>query len=117
MSLLELFSWIVAALAGALAHEVAHWLVWSVTGRAPQLRVWELDVIPHAGPSHTTPGDRVAAAAPYLLGAVCVLVGLQSGSALWVIAGLASIQIPSRADVVTMLGRATWSTLVEPEPR
>jgi hypothetical protein len=117
MSLLDLASWIVAALAGALAHELAHWVVWSLTGRRPTLDIWGLVVIPHAGPPHTTTGDRVAAAAPYLLGAVCVLVGLQSGAVLVTIAGLACIQIPSRADIETMRGRATWAGLLDAEPR
>lgn len=108
VSLLQLGSWILAAFAGAIAHEVAHWLVWRVTGRRPELDLWGLTVIPHAGPAHATPGDRVAAAAPYVVGLSCCLSGVVSGEVLWVVFGVGMVQLPSRADLATMRGDVTW---------
>lgn len=111
MSLVELATWILAAFAGAIGHEVAHWAVWLVTGRRPQLDVWKLEVVPRAGQAHTTAGDRVAAAAPYLGGAGVVAWGVSGHVALATIFGLAMIGIPSRADIDAMRGRVTWASL------
>lgn len=112
MSLVQLISWLVAAFLGAIAHEVAHWIVWQLTGRQPRFRWWQLRVDPTAGPASTTLGDRVAAAAPYVIGAACGIVGAVFGSAVAVIFALGMVQIPSRADIDTMRGRATWAGLV-----
>jgi len=109
MSVVDLLSWIVAGLLGAVAHEVAHWVVWVATGREPVFHWVELYVEPTAGGQLVTIGDRVAASAPYLLGAVAVINGAISHSAVWVIFGLAMIQIPSGADVAVIRGRARWS--------
>lgn len=107
--LLLLGTFVVAAFAGAIAHEVAHWIVWRVTGRRPRLDLWGLCVQPRAGPQRTTLGDRIAAAAPYAIGLTCVLGGLQSGVIAATVFGGAMIQIPSQVDVRTMLGRTEWA--------
>lgn len=111
MSVLELATWIAVALAGAIGHEVAHYLVWLATGRNPRLHLWRLTVTPHAGPAHTTRGDRVSAAAPYVVGGAALLWALVASSVLWGIFGLAMVQLPSRADVDTMRGRVRWASL------
>lgn len=112
MSLLELTSWILAAFAGAIAHELAHWLVWKASGRQPDLRVWALEVIPRAGVATVTPSDRAAAAAPYVAGAVAIAWGLSAGAMLAVVFGIGMVQLPSRADVETIRGRVVWRSLV-----
>lgn len=104
-----LLSFITAAFAGAVGHEVAHWLVWRATGRQPRLDVWGLTVQARAGPQHTTAGDRVAAAAPYALGLACILVGLQRGLIPLALFGGAMVQIPSNVDVRTMRGQTEWA--------
>lgn len=109
MSVVELLSWIIAGLLGAVGHEVAHWVVWTATGRQPIMHWMKLYVEPTAGEEFVTSGDRFAAAAPYLLGATVVVVGAISQSPLWIIFGIAMIQIPSRADVAAMRGGARWS--------
>lgn len=111
MSLFELATWILAAFAGGVSHEVAHWMVWFVTGRKPKLDVWKLEVVPRAGVSHTTVGDRVAAAAPYVAGCLAVGWGVKAADAQVAIFGLAMIGIPSRADIDAMRGRVTWASL------
>lgn len=111
MSVLELLSWIGIALAGTVGHEIAHYLVWQVTGREPRLHLWKLTVTPHAGPPDATTGDRVSAAAPYLVGAAALLWALLASAPLWGIFGLGMFQIPSRADVDTMRGRVRWVSL------
>lgn len=100
---------IAVALAGAIAHELAHWIVWIVTGRDPSLDIVKLVVRPRSGPPHTTIGDRLAASAPYILGAVCVLVGATGAGVLWMVFGLAMIGLPSAADVRTVRGQAVWN--------
>lgn len=106
--ILELGSLVVAGLLGALAHEVAHWLVWRAAGRAPRMYWWKLQVRPTAGPQRTTRADRVAAVAPYVLGVLSVLVGLELGSWPLVFFGLFAFQVPSAVDLQTMLGRVEW---------
>lgn len=113
MSFLELLSWMVAAVAGAIAHELAHYLVWVATGREPLFDVRELEVLPTAGPEHGTRTDRIAAGAPYLCGALAVFVGVWNLSAVVVIFGLAMVQLPSAADVAAMRGDVRWRPLVE----
>lgn len=108
MTLRLLGSMIAAGFAGAIAHELAHWIVWRVTGRRPSFAVWRLVVVPRAGPSHTTPADRVAAAAPYVMGLAALLWGFSGGGILWVVFGLAAIQVPSRSDVAAMRGQVDW---------
>jgi len=71
-----------------------------------------LTVTPRAGASHSTAGDRVAAAAPYLVGLASVVSGYAFGSALWILFGLGMFQVPSRADVDAMRGEVTWRGLV-----
>lgn len=97
-----------AAFLGALAHEAAHWLVWHCTGRQPTLDLWLLEVQPRAGPRHTTLGDRVAAAAPYVCGVAAIVGGWVTTAVLPIVFGLAMIQIPSRIDLATLLGRVEW---------
>jgi len=108
-----LVSLIVAAFAGAIGHEVAHWLVWRLTGRDPRLDLWGLAVQPRAGPQRTTAGDRVAAAAPYVVGISCLLAGWEMGAITLAVFGGAMVQIPSSVDVRTMLGRTEWA--VQPD--
>lgn len=113
MSLLELLSWIAAALAGAIAHEVAHYLVWIVTGREPRFEFLGLYVEPTAGPPTGTRGDRVAGAAPYLCGLTALVWAFAISSAPWAVFGLAMVQLPSAADVAAMRGEVEWVSLVE----
>jgi len=105
---LTLLSWMAAALAGAVAHELAHWVVWRLAGRQPTLDIVELTVRPTTGPVHTTLADRAAAAAPYVLGGVVLGIGLRWQ--LWpaVFFGVFAIQIPSAADLAAMRGTAQW---------
>lgn len=98
-----------AGLAGALAHEVAHWLVWRLTGRDPTIHPWQLVVRPRAGPTWTTPGDRLAAAAPYALGISVAGWGVVVGNWPAIYFGVFAFQIPSRSDVSTVLGRTKWA--------
>lgn len=116
MMLWTLPALIASALAGAVAHEIAHWAVWRLTGRNPSLDVVKLIVRPRAGPSHTTVGDRVAAGAPYLAGLVAVAVGWLSGQIFLTVFGAAMFQIPSAADVRTLRGQAEWVSLTSGEP-
>jgi len=106
--LLLLVSLIAAAFAGALGHELAHWIVWRVTGRNPRLDIWGLCVQPRAGPRRTTAGDRVAAASPYAIGLACLLAGLDGGVLPLVAFGGAMVQIPSKVDVATIRGQTEW---------
>jgi len=103
-----LLSLVAVAVAGALGHEVMHWLVWVFTGRQPELDLWHLEVRPTAGPRETVLGDRVAAAAPYVIGACCVALGWHSGALLVMVFGAAMVQIPSAADYGALRGRAVW---------
>lgn len=109
MTLRLLAGMIVAALLGALGHEIAHWIVWRVSGRRPQLDLWRLEVRPRSGPQRTTWSDRVAAAAPYLFGATAVVSGALTARVLLVVFGGAMIQIPSRVDVATICGETEWA--------
>ena len=113
MSLLELLSWIGAALAGAFAHELAHYAVWTATGREPRFDVLGLYVEPTAGPARATRGDRVAGAAPYLCGLTALVWAFVTHSAPWAVFGLATAQLPSAADVAAMRGEAEWESLLE----
>lgn len=67
---------VVWGVAGALVHEAAHWVVWWLAGRQPELDVWALEVRPTAGQGNLLAPwsvqwyDRVAAAAPVLVGIV-----------------------------------------------
>lgn len=103
-----LLSLIAVAIAGAIGHELMHWVVWVVTGRQPELDLWKLEVRPSAGPRETVLGDRVAAAAPYVTGGCCVALGWYSGALLVMVFGAAMIQLPSAADVGAMRGRVKW---------
>lgn len=114
MMLATVLTWAAAGLAGALAHEVAHWLVWRLTGRDPALHPWKLIVRPRAGPTATTAGDRLAAAAPYALGLGATVYGVAVGSWPLIYFGVFTFQIPSRSDVSTVLGRTKWA--IEPRP-
>jgi hypothetical protein len=109
MSLRLLAALAVAALGGVFAHELAHWLVWRLSGRRPLLDCWRLEVRPQAGPARTTPLDRVAAAAPYAGGLAALCAGVLGGRVLLVVFGVAMVQLPSRADVRTLLGRTVWA--------
>jgi len=111
VTLVQLLSWLLAAFLGAIAHEIAHWIVWLFAGRAPQLDLWQLTVIPQAGPPGVTTADRVAAAAPYVVGGACIIYGAVRREALWVIFGIGMVQLPSAADVATMRGDVTWRGL------
>ena len=113
MTLLQLLLWMAVALAGAIAHEVAHHLVWLATGRKPRLDVWGLQVVPTAGPPNGTLGDRVAGAAPYVCGLTALVWAFVSGRVSWAIFGLAMVQLPSRADVAAMRGDVRWASLVD----
>lgn len=104
-------AFIVVAMAGAIGHEVAHWLVWTITGRRPQFHLRDLYVEPRVGPTSTTAGDRVAAAAPYVTGALSIVAGYASGVVLAMVFGIAMIGIPSRVDLATMRGNAEWELL------
>lgn len=108
MALLTILSLVVMAMAGVLAHELAHWAVWQVAGRRPELDLFKLEVRPCAGPMETTVGDRVAAAAPYAVGALVAVLGWYSGAVTVVVFGAAMIQIPSAVDVATMRGDTHW---------
>jgi len=113
MSLLELLSWMAAALAGAVGHEVAHYLVWTATGRDPKLHLLGLYVEPRAGPSAGTFGDRVAAAAPYLVGLTALLWAFASSGVVWAVFGVAMVQLPSAADIAAVRGEVEWASLAE----
>lgn len=108
MTLSLLVSMIGAAFAGAISHELAHWFVWRLTGRKPRLDLWKLVVHPQAGPQAVTAGDRVAAAAPYLIGLCALLTAAVSGSVVAAMFGLGLVQIPSASDVATLRGNAKW---------
>lgn len=99
---------VAAGIAGAITHEVAHWLVWLLAGRRPRLDLWGLSVKPRAGPTRTTLADRVAAAAPYVTAVPIVLVGLEHGSWPAVVFGICMFQLPSLSDLAAMRGRAEW---------
>lgn len=105
---LTLAAWVAAGLAGALAHEGAHWLVWRLAGRRPTVDWRKLNARPHAGPAAVTRADRLAAAAPYALGVFAVGVGW--AWAWWpaIYFGAFAFGIPSRVDVETMRGRVRW---------
>lgn len=111
MSALIVLVWMAAAVAGALAHELAHYAVWLVSGRAPDFDVWQLEVVPTAGSRESTQADRVAAAAPYALGALAVASGVASASVTSAVFGLAMVQVPSRADLAAMRGDVEWARL------
>lgn len=111
MSALIVLAWMAAAIGGALAHELAHYAVWVVSGRAPDFDVWQLEVVPTAGSRESTETDRIAAAAPYAVGAVAVAYGVASTSVTWAVFGLAMVQLPSRADLAAMRGDVEWATL------
>jgi hypothetical protein len=55
-------------LLGAVVHELAHYAVWQVAGRQPEIDWRALHVDWTAGPDRVRPSDRVAAAAPVVLG-------------------------------------------------
>lgn len=99
---------VLAGFSGALAHEVAHWIVWRFTGRRPLLDLRGLSVKPRGGPQQTTTGDRIAAAAPYVIGCCCILLWVSSGGLTLLAFGLAMVQIPSGVDVATVRGRTVW---------
>jgi hypothetical protein len=111
MTTLNIVAAIGLGLAGALAHEVTHWLVWRLGGRDPEFRLIELEVRPRAGPNHTTPLDRAAAIAPYAVAILALPLCLSlRWWPLWV-AWVMLVQIPSSADVRTALGRTEWAGL------
>lgn len=107
-----LFTWMLAGLAGALAHEGAHWLVWRLAGRDPVCDLRELEVRPRAGPARLLAGDRAAAAAPYALALAVGGYGVAVASWPAIYFGVFAFQIPSRSDIGAVLGRVTWR--VEP---
>lgn len=98
----------IALLVGTIGHEIAHWLVWRVAGRDPRLDLWKLEVQPRAGPRWTTPADRLAAAAPYLVGGVVLAAGWWIGDLAVLAFGVGVFQLPSEVDVATMRGRTEW---------
>lgn len=108
MALLTILSLVAVAMCGVVAHELAHWAVWFVTGRQPELDLVKLEVRPRAGDMDTTTGDRVAAAAPYVIGSLVAVLGWHSGAAFAVVFGAAMVQIPSAVDVATLRGRTKW---------
>lgn len=102
-----------AAFTGVIMHELMHWLVWWAAGRRPTFGLRE--VRPRAGPAETLRADRLAAAAPYLFGLLAIVSGLTTASygagvfgVLWAVFGAGTLARPSRADLVTMLGRAEF---------
>lgn len=98
-------------LAGAIIHELAHWIVWKVGGRDPKFRLISLEVRPRSGPPHTTLLDRGAAVAPYAVALVTLPpVAMLHWWPAWI--GWAMlVQLPSSADVRTALGRSRWAGL------
>jgi len=108
MSASLLLSLIGVALAGAVSHELAHWIVWKASGRDPELDLWQLEVRPRAGPPNVVGADRVAAAAPYVAGAFAIAAGSFADLLLVMVFGIAMIQIPSAVDLATMRGDVVW---------
>lgn len=100
---------IVCGLLGALLHEIAHWTVWKLTGRNPQLDWWNLNVYPRAGDIDITPGDRIAALAPYILALGLLPAVINSGYIPFAIGLLFLVQYPSSADINAALGRGQWN--------
>ncbi len=107
MTVLQWFAYVGAIATGVVCHELAHWVVWAVTGRQPVFGL--TSVRPRAGPPRTLPSDRMAAAAPYALGAVAILIGGYHTSILWFGLGLGLIKIPSKSDIEAMRGRVKWN--------
>jgi hypothetical protein len=106
--IIELLGLMAAGLAVAIAHEEAHWLVWWVTGRNPELDLqWRY--ARGLAPRWTTAGDRVAAVAPYVMRVVLVLVGIEASDWTLVVFGGFQFGIPSAIDVQTALGRSEWN--------
>lgn len=106
--MIEVVGFIIAMFAGALGHEVAHWAVWTATGRQPRLHWRDLYVEPRAGPAMTTLGDRLAAAAPYLIGVLAISTGLLTSQPLVWVFGVGFVFNPSRADWEAIRGTAKW---------
>ena len=104
-------TWMLAAVAGAVSHELAHYVVWLVTGRDPKLHLRALFVEPRAGPATGTTGDRVAAAAPYICGVSTIVFAVVTASAVWGVFGVAMIARPSRADLAAIRGDVSWVSL------
>lgn len=104
-------AFIAAMFAGAIGHELAHWIVWRSLGRDPRLHIRSLYVEPRAGPSIVTVGDRLAAAAPYVIGLLAIVAGVALARPLVWVFGLGFIFNPSRADWRTMKGRGEWRDL------
>lgn len=100
------------ALLGIPAHELAHWLVWKIAGRKPSFSLSE--VRPRAGPTRTTPADRLAAAAPYLTGVGAAVVGVVAGEVLLLVFGAVMVCRPSRVDLAAMRGRVEWAMVESP---
>lgn len=109
LSFLAAFMWV--AVMGAILHEVAHWIVWLIAGRRPRLDLWQLEVIPRAGPREVKGLDRVAAAAPYLGGLTALTVGVTTGRVLWIVLAVFMIGVPSRVDIHTIFGYVEWDSL------
>jgi len=99
---------VVAAILGSIGHELAHWLIWQLTGRQPRLELLGNAVYPQAGPAQVTLGDRLAAAAPYAGGAGAVLSGIVLQEVLLVTFGAGMLLFVSREDVAVILGRGEW---------
>lgn len=94
---------VVAGVAGALLHELAHFIPWWLAGRRPDLDVWALEVRPTAGENRVQWFDRVAAGAPLFLGVLTApALLLWPRADVWV------------AWVVFALGgaRSDWETMV-----
>lgn len=108
---MNVIAFIAAMFAGAIGHELAHWIVWRWLGRDPKLHIRSLFVEPRAGPSTVTVGDRLAAAAPYVVGLLAIVAGVALARPLvWVI-GIGFVFNPSRADWRTIQGRGEWGRL------
>jgi len=99
---------ITAMFAGAVLHEVLHYAVWVIAGRHPVLDLWRLEVRPQAGPSTVTPLDRVAAAAPYIVGACAGAAAFIAGSVVVFAFAAGLVLFASRSDLDAVLGTAKW---------
>jgi len=97
------------ALAGLLAHEPAHYVGWKMAGRQPELDWKKLEVRPTTGPKHTTPTDRLAAAAPYLLGITAIIVSVIFSNWPGIFFGLLIIHLPSVSDLGAIAGIVEWN--------
>lgn len=111
--MIELIYYIAAGLAGSISHELAHWAVWKVGGRDPQLNLWGLEVVPRAGPAHGTTVDKWAGVAPYLLGVTAVGAGAYSRTWLLFWFGVSMVMFGSKADAAAVSGDVTWKTLAD----